>query len=415
MTTNRFRRAVAALAVLGAAAACEGSSTFLGESDGGDGTAVDTFWSVPLDAGADTGADADADAVVWRDSTAPWAPPAVPYCEAQWDPMPFDLWADATGIYVLYAWERPRPAEGGSWFFSEPPVLHISYNGGAGWSDFFHDSCERFDSGSMMCLTELGGVLEGRLLGWGSPGGVYGFEPWMVERMWPDLYNVGSMFVVNDHLAYAMWQAGPDSRVVRYDGEGWSPVPVALPFDSAAYGRIWADEQDVFVAGASAVLLSLEGEEWQIHDPGTISELTAVWGFAGDDVWVGTADGQLRHFDGTTWSGVEWPSRDDGSLCNEDKPILAMWGAEGILYFITETQFARWDGTRVEVLGHWPNRYDDRPGVFQCVGDGLRPVALGGNSPTEVFLLVTRQTSHLGRFCEGSAVLWWDGTTLRQI
>jgi hypothetical protein len=159
----------------------------------------------------------------------------------------------------------------------------------------------------------------------------------------------------------------------------------------------------------------LDGEEWRIHDPGTISELTSIWGFGGDDVWVGTFDGSLRHFDGTTWSDVEWPSRDDGSMCNEGKPILQMWGADGILYFITETQFARWDGTRVEVLGHWPLHYVDDPGTFYCEGDGLKPVALWGNSPTEVFLLVARQLPYDRGLCEGIAVLWWDGTSLRQI
>ena len=404
-------RMVASVLAFGAAAACDGSSTFLGESDGGLDRSVDTFWSVPLDAGTDAEPDADPDAAGWRESTDPWAPPPVPYCEAQHQRMPFDLWTDDTGIYVLYGWERMRPTGDGSWFFDQPPMIHISYNGGLGWHEFFRGECSLFDAGSLGCLTRLHGVLEGRLLGWGEWGGVFGFEPGTAERLWPELYNVGSLFVVNDHLAYAMWQAGSDSRVVRYDGERWSPVPVALPFDSAQWGRIWADEEDVFVAGASAVLLSLDGAEWRIHDPGTISELTSVWGFGGDDVWVGTSGGELRHFDGAVWSDVEWPSRDDGSLCNEPKPIHAMWGAEGILYFVSETTFARWDGARVEVLGHWPLELVEG----FCEGDGLRPVALWGNSPTEVFLAVSRQSRYGTGWCDGIAVLWWDGTALRQI
>jgi hypothetical protein len=234
------RTLLLALSIVAAApAACDGVSTFLGETDGGD-TAVDTFWPAPLDAGG------DAEDAAWRDSPAPWAPPPVPYCEAQWNPMPFDMWVDETGIYVLYGWEqiRPDPHGSGSWYVDRPPVLTISYNGGLGWHEFFRGTCDLFDAGSVQCLTRLHGVLEGRLLGWGTSGGVFGFEPGMAERMWPELYNVGSLFVVNDRLAYAMWQAGPDSRLVRYDGDGWSPVPVALPFEMAQYGRIWADEDD---------------------------------------------------------------------------------------------------------------------------------------------------------------------------
>jgi len=383
--------------------ACDGSTTFLGESDGGGDVSTDTYWPAPLDASGDE--------TSWRDSSAPWTPPPVPYCEGQSYPMPFDLWSDATGLYVLYGWEqvRPDPHGTGSWMVDQPPMLTISHNGGLGWTEFYSGTCER----SSGCLNRIGGILEGRLLGWGSYGPVYGFEPGMVERMWDELYNIDSLFVVNDHLAYAMWQAGPDSRLVHYDGTSWAPVPVALPFESAMYGKIWADEDNVFVAGGSAVLLSLDGDTWRIHDPGTVSDLGAIWGFGGDDVWVGTFDGKLKHFDGTAWSDVPWSSRDDGSICNENKPIQGMWGADGILYFITETQFARWDGTQVEVLAHWPRIYTD---TFNCVGD-LTPVALWGNSPTEVFLLVGRPTGRggWGTWCDGVAVLWWDGTTLRQI
>jgi hypothetical protein len=92
-----------------------------------------------------------------------------------------------------------------------------------------------------------------------------------------------------------------------------------------------------------------------------------------------------------------------------------MWGADGILYFITETQFARWNGTAVEVLAHWPRMWHEAP-TMACVSD-LTPVALWGNSPTEVFLTVARPNPARGfsTYCDGVAVLWWDGTTLRQM
>jgi len=409
MNASRIRSIVLAL-VFGGALACDQSVTFLGESDGGGdgGGATDTYWPVPLDAGGDE--------ATWRDSAAPWTPDPVPYCEAQFYPMPFDLWSDASGIYVLFGWQdtRPDPSGSGAWMIDEYPELSISYNGGLGWTEFYRGSCDDISRGA--CVSDLGGLLEGRVLGWGSYTPVYGFEPGMAERMWEELSNIGSLFVVNDHLAYAMWQAGPDSRVVRYDGTTWSPVPVALPFEMAEYGRIWADENDVFVAGGSAVLLSLDGDEWRIHDPGTVVDLASIWGFGGDDVWVGAYDGALLHYDGTAWSNVPWPSLDDGSLCNEEHAIHGMWGADGILYFITETQFARWDGTRVEVLAHWPRTYDDTPGAFACAG-ALWPVALWGNSPTEVFLAVARpaEDGRGGAYCDGIAVLWWDGAVLRQI
>ncbi|MBI5489847.1 MAG: hypothetical protein HY905_21105 [Deltaproteobacteria bacterium] len=85
--------------------------------------------------------------------------------------------------------------------------------------------------------------------------------------------------------------------------------------------------------------------------------------------------------------------------------------AAGVLYFVTESQFARWDGTRVEVLGYWPFGLDTEG---FCAG-GVRPVALWGNSATEVFLAVAEPNRHRpGTYCNTIAVLRWDGTGLHQ-
>jgi hypothetical protein len=370
--------------------------------DGGDGDAGEAgtdAWIPPLEDAGDVG---------WRDSGTPWVPP-VAHCD---DPMfastPLDLWSDPSGVYLLYGWLEADETTGGY-----APLLAVWRNQGGGWTEFARGA---WDGCGPECDVQLGGFIDGWLVASLAQGTVYGFAPGVVDTRWPELTSVAAnLFVVNEGLAYLSWQAGRDARIVRWNGTAWSAIPAALPFSEAYQARLWADEDDLFVAGPYAILLSLASDGWVIHDAGTIANFTSIWGFGGDDVWVGGAAGVLKHYDGVSWSGVDWPSRETPSTCVEQTSIHAMWGADGVLYFVTATQFARWDGTRVEVLGYWPDRWVPDGTGGTCVAD-LRLVALWGNSPTEVFLLVARPGAEPSTgYCNDIAVLRWDGMTMHRM
>jgi hypothetical protein len=381
--------------------ACQGGATYLGELDGGGTEATGEIWSPPVGDAGETG---------WGDSGEPWAPPATPACNSPDGGTALDLWSDTSGVYLLYGWEDWHSDGHGAWTVG-PHESSIFHNVGGGWTEFYHGSSATH--GSFEDPTWIGGILEGRLLGWATYGPVWGFEPGMAVHPWPELTNVGrGVFVVNGTLAYALWQAGSEVKVVHWNGSVWSPLPVATPtFTDAGSTHLWADEHSLFVAGQYASLVSLEGDSWRIHDPGTLSDLTAIWGFGGNDVWVGTYAGELLHYDGSSWANVAWPSLEDDTACNRRSAITEMWGADGVLYFITGTQLARWNGSSFTVLGHWPGV---ARGDTSCAG-GIRPVALWGNSPTEVFLAVAEPGAiGLELFCGNSALLRWDGTSFHR-
>jgi hypothetical protein len=426
--------------------ACPGSPNLAGEHDAGPSDSADAYvpdsrdvtlpdglvegwlpdgwvadstepWVPPVGDAGDTG---------WRDSTEPWVPPVVrPVGFWNCGCGPLDVWSDATGVYVLYGWEDVSVSGDpyGPWGCGGGPEHRAIWrNEGSGWTEYFRQDQwlgEYGLEGTVFSATFLGGVLDSHLLGWQHGGGVDGFQPGLVEPLWPDLDDLGcDVFVVNGALAYAVW----GDKVVHWNGSVWSPLPVDVPFASSRM-RVWADEHELFLAGPAATVVSLETGGWRVHDPGVLSDLTAIWGFGGDDVWVGSSVGQLLHFDGSSWTPIAWPNAEDDSECDRRSPITQMWGADGVLYFVTRSQFARWDGSRVDVLAHWPGTFvDDR----WCSG-GMVPFALWGNSPTEVFLAVADLSGFVPRESSGEieccpdlicggrvAVMRWDGTALHR-
>jgi hypothetical protein len=198
---------------------------------------------------------------------------------------------------------------------------------------------------------------------------------------------------VNENLLYTLvdTEGDPNQKVVSYDGSTWGPLPVA--YTPYQVEHLWADEENVFCAGPDGTIISLEDGEWRIHDTRTLEDFYAIWGFGGADVWAGTDGGDLLHYDGESWTSVEWPCL--GEYCE----INAMWGDEGVLFFHDNRQLTMWDGTSFKVL------------LFSDAEAGSRLLinAIWGNSPTEVFLAV-QDEGHPNPQCGIYYLLWWDGS-----
>jgi hypothetical protein len=214
--------------------------------------------------------------------------------------------------------------------------------------------------------------------------------------------TVQDVFAVNSSLVFGI----KGEKVVYWDGSTWGPYPAAYtPYEVQ---RIWADGESVFCAGPEGTVISLEGEDWRIHDTGTLTGFADIWGFGADDVWVAGGDTGLMHFDGTSWTEVEWPSLTDPEDSCQFEEFGEFWGADGILFFHTYDQLIMWDGVAFSVLGHWPAHMVETTDGPQCVG-GIEITGIWGNSPDEVFLAV-RDRSHLTEGCGMENILWWDGT-----
>jgi hypothetical protein len=326
----------------------------------------DGSWDPPIENMGDSG---------WRDSTAPWCPGIEGMILA------YDVWSYFGGVYTIVA----NNINTGMTY---EDVNHLYFNNGTGWALAYEAPASSEGMGLNSCYINITGIPDGPIFAWSGPSmscNIATIESGSVQ--WGE-FQVVDVFVVNEHLVYAISWMG-DVKVIKYNGDTWSPVPAVVPY--TVY-HLWADEESVFAAGSGGTIVSLEGNQWIIHDPGTVGDFTSIWGFSGHDVWVGQSDGTLRHYDGESWTQVDWPNMSESG----SRSILGMWGIDGTLFFHTEYQLTVWNGSGFTVLGYWENA-----GIFIN--------AIWGNSPGEVFLAVS-DPNHESSDCGPEYLLWWDGT-----
>ncbi|MBI5489294.1 MAG: hypothetical protein HY905_18310 [Deltaproteobacteria bacterium] len=384
--TRRWLDAAAALTILGGA--CGGGTSLIG--DGGDGEP----WRPPIEDIGESG---------WRDSTEPWVPPALPDCRFTRF-FPLDVWCEPGGVVASYGWDEFEVTpEGGARGLGT--YFSVAHNDGTGWVEWFRPTCGSGGSGAT-CVYMLDGRLAEGILGHGVDA-VGLITPEGVASRWSELVPIEQFWVVNEHLAYALWS----ERVVRFDGTGWSPLPAEPP--SGSYKLLWGDETELWIAGNDGAVAEWTGDSWRIHSAGTIADFTAIWGMGDRRVWLASG-GALRFHDlDDTWSEVPWPDASADAPCRGDAGIRGFWGAGEVLFFHTGDQVIRWDGVNFEVLGYWPARREGG----NCVG-GLVIAAMWGNTTDEVFFAVMDRNTSVTPECPGGYgspgrpfVLYWDGTT----
>jgi hypothetical protein len=361
----------------------------------------------------------------WRDSSEPWVAPARGARDCGWPSYAFDLWPASDGLYAFYAGYYGTSGR-------IAPELDITVNPGGGWTPYYSGArpCEHATPRYLAGAIDGRVIVAGSLYHTGGAGTLAAVTPAgtsaLVECGAPPVANA---FVVHDRLAYAS-AAYDTGHVLRFDGHAWtempdSPIPIrgVLPL-------LWADDDDLFLAGREGLVVSRSGSGWYIHDLGTTSDVLSLWGFDGDDVWAGLLDGTLHHFDGATWSEVTWPNvAETGNPCDAAfHAALGLWGSDGVLYISTgDTDvmhmgpdmigavvasgdaIVRYDG-EFQVIAHWPPT-----ARTACEDDGVKIWRLRGTSANEVFVIAEGGRPDPVTGCKRPFVLWWDGAAFRWI
>lgn len=121
----------------------------------------------------------------------------------------------------------------------------------------------------------------------------------------------------------------------HYDGKAWKHVPLPTGDLSAIYGFA---TNDIWTAGTwwgyspstgyqdSSIILHYEGARWVQAQIPPGRSLLDVWGISPTDVWAGGMEGTLYHFDGVTWMQVAYPNNFSiNSICGfSSKDIYAL-------------------------------------------------------------------------------------------
>jgi hypothetical protein len=159
----------------------------------------------------------------------------------------------------------------------------------------------------------------------------------------------------------ALWANGPNdlwvsgqsgSSIQRYrgPGAGFELTPV-----NASFGEAWDllgfASDDVWAAGDSGYFFHRQGGTWTAP-AGDITGLGlySVWGTSSSDLWLGSTDGRLEHWDGTRLKATLladpwWAQKVRGSGARDMWAILSQSPASGVV-----SRLGHYDGTSWTVV-----------------------------------------------------------------
>jgi hypothetical protein len=321
-----------------------------------------------------------------------WKQSTEPLCPGVGELAYGSVWSDSRGVFVSTTVYSQGMEPGGGMCVG-CPYVKIQHNDGTGWStlednDLYGQHRIKGFEGGKLVLFGSGQKID-------SPSNLCGLAVLDGSTLTCQPVDGVTDVAVTGTSAYAALQG----QLIRYDGTSWGPVPVAFPGQPDLY-QLWANEEVVIGTGTAAGrMFSLRGTTWAVEDTRTLETFTSVFGLASNDIWAGTAQEHLFHYDGSAWTQVSWP----GSGCGQLSGIVPMWGKDGVMYFATATSIARWNGTSVEVIAQW-----------DCNTRSTVVAGLWGNSPTELFVLMLDFSERQGS-CGSQFLMHYDGTKFHRM
>jgi photosystem II stability/assembly factor-like uncharacterized protein len=73
---------------------------------------------------------------------------------------------------------------------------------------------------------------------------------------------------------------------------------------------VWAvSPTDVWTCGTDGQMLHYDGSSWTAAPLDTTQTLQGIWGTSKDDIWTVGAAGTILHYDGKSWSSAFAPAR----------------------------------------------------------------------------------------------------------
>jgi hypothetical protein len=329
----------------------------------------------------------------WRDSEDPLC-----IRNANFQPALGSIWSDSRGVFVASVVESvydPNVPNSCGGCLRET----VHHNDGSGWKEVEGLAADRrnFVSNGPVFVTGFDNgplVLYGHsYTEMGTPCGLSSYDFDDKVRVCQPVDSVYDVAVVSDTLAYGLLQG----QLIKYDGTSWGPLPIAAPIPELF--RMWADETTVMaLAGGPGVIYTLKDGMFKVEDTRTLENFMSIFGFSPTDVWAGTYQGSLFHYDGTAWTKVEW----EKPTCEGFASIGGMWGVDGTLYFITQNSVHRATGTTVEKL-------TELEGDCQQFNGPRAFGAIWGASANEVYVSLLDGTQPNNN-CGNSFMLYFDGS-----
>ncbi|MEO6601147.1 MAG: hypothetical protein ABIQ16_14810 [Polyangiaceae bacterium] len=328
-------------------------------------------WNPPIPLG-DTG---------WQDSQGPFCAPQ------QGHQLAFQIWADASAVHAVFGTSCDSLSDiscAGS------RGLSLWKNDGSGWQT-------EAELG-VVDAAALGGLPDGPVLIGTEVNGTRGIyivqDGQLTLSLELDTLSDLQLFGVGPKHAYA--RSG--SEVLEYRNGSWRALET-LPEQVLS---ISGGDQFVVAVGLNQSIYLKQGSAAFEALPGVpAGDYTASWAFTANDIWAGNGDGQLLHYDGSSWHVLETGSRD-----KTGSGIVALWGDADTVYFMTFTELGRATEANAELLfSRSPSAKPSEP--------YFSPQSLWGKSKDELFLAISDE--QFAQYACGAAfVVWFDGSKFHQ-
>ncbi len=129
---------------------------------------------------------------------------------------------------------------------------------------------------------------------------------------------------------------GASGVILHYDGNGWTEMTRAT---YKILNGIWgSSEKDIFAVGTDGAIIHYDGNKWSEMSSGVFTSLNAVWGSSENDVFA-VGEGIILHYD-----GAEWTEMASGTSTY----LAGIWGSSANNVFAVGSSGAilHYDGTK---------------------------------------------------------------------
>lgn len=258
------------------------------------------------------------------------------------------------------------------------------------------------------------------------------------------MYSIWGASSSNIYVCGYSFLSGRQGAMFHYDGKGWTNVATLPSPDYNDFSEIIGfGESDIWVAGLrffvdpgldSAVALHYNGVGWEQMLPSHMGAraLRSAWGTSSQNLYFGSRDGKIIHFDGTNWTIDTLHSGLSVTALGGDSENIFAFGTTGD----TIMAFKRSKDDLWQLLDQQPEgehdfdprfglyaiyttsqgvHYSSSAGVFRWENNKWEKIfgglvvltAVNGTGPSNIFAV--------GRNTEGPVVYHWDGTNWEEI
>lgn len=258
------------------------------------------------------------------------------------------------------------------------------------------------------------------------------------------MYSIWGASASNIYVCGYSLLSGRQGAMFHYDGKGWTNVATLPSPDYNDFSEIIGfGESDIWMAGLrffiepgldSAVVLHYNGRSWNQMLPSHLGvrALRSAWGTSSQNLYFGSRDGKIIHFNGSTWSvDTLHLGLSVTALGGDDENVFAFGTTGNTIMAFKRSKDGAWQLLDQQPEGehdfdprfglysiYTASRsvyYSSSAGVFRWENNKWEKIfgglvvltAINGTGPSNIFAV--------GRNTRGPAMYHWDGTTWEKI